>query len=226
MDAKFNRMPTAKKLQIVHLLSGDLWAGAESQTCALLRALATNDRYDLLVVLLNPGKLHDELMAAGVSVALIDESKLSFWQIRHQLRQLLAERHVDLIHAHRYKENTLAVLSRSVCGRPKLVQTVHGLNHPGSGVAGLRMRIYGLLNWALSRFSFDAIVAVSSDIAEVLSRRGLAGKVCTLRNGIDPLALDQLKPDLTLRQELGVAQSDLLVGVCGRFVPVKRYDLF
>ena len=61
-------------LRVVHLLSADLWAGAEVATFHLLRALAARSDVAVRAVLLNAGELARRLEAAGVPVAVEPEA--------------------------------------------------------------------------------------------------------------------------------------------------------
>jgi len=52
-------------LKICHLISGDHWAGAEVMAFQLLSGLNTLPGIDLFVILLNKGRLSDELSKCG-----------------------------------------------------------------------------------------------------------------------------------------------------------------
>jgi len=60
-------------LKIIHILSGDLWAGAEVQAYNLLRQLKPN-KYMVEVILFNKGVLEDNLINSKIDVHIIDES--------------------------------------------------------------------------------------------------------------------------------------------------------
>ena len=58
--------------KIIHILSGDLWAGAEVMAINLLRALTAAGYDRLTAVLLNDGPVAEALRAGGLNVAVID----------------------------------------------------------------------------------------------------------------------------------------------------------
>lgn len=58
-------------MRICHLASGDLWAGAEVQIAALLAALRRFQDIQVTAVLLNEGRLMDELHSTGIPVTLL-----------------------------------------------------------------------------------------------------------------------------------------------------------
>ena len=97
------------RLKIVHLISGDLWAGAETMAYNLLRRLKDYDDLDISVILFNEGRLADKLRASGLAVCVIDEKLNSFRKIVQKVRESIKNYLPDIIHSHRYKENFLDV---------------------------------------------------------------------------------------------------------------------
>lgn len=92
---------------VLHIASGDLWAGAEVQMFTLARALQNDLNIRVNVVLLNHGKLEHELRMAGIRTIVLDESKFNSVRILCQLVRTIRELRPDVIHTHRLKENIL-----------------------------------------------------------------------------------------------------------------------
>ena len=67
-------MNNHSNLTILHIASGDLWAGAEVQLFTLTRTLHCTLGVSVGVVLLNHGKLEDKLREAGIKVIILYES--------------------------------------------------------------------------------------------------------------------------------------------------------
>jgi hypothetical protein len=123
--------PHLTPCRVLHIASGDLWAGAEAQIYQLLCALQA--RPDVLVraVILNPGELAERLRAAGVAVTVLDERSLS---VSGVLRGILREIKVTgagVVHTHRLKENILGSLGAWLSGQALSVRTVHGRPEQG-----------------------------------------------------------------------------------------------
>lgn len=196
--------------RIVHLVSGDLWAGAEAATFHLVTALRDRDEFDLRVLTLNEGVLSDRLREAGIDVDVYPEVQLGFGALVKRIRENV--RSADLVHGHRYKENLLAALSR----RPWLA-THHGRPEPERGTAALRGASYRAIDLIAKRASARAVVAVSSEVAQWLSPRVGRAKVVQIANGISDPATGLAVP----------AWSDrpMRLGVLGRLFPVKGIDL-
>lgn len=204
-------------LKILTLVSGDLWAGAEAMVCNLLRRLKGYENLDLSVILLNQGRLADELRSLSINVQVVDEQKNSFWKIFLKIREIIGSSPPNIIHSHRYKENLLALLISGCCRDIKLVSSQHGLPECYLEKLELNLRIKILSNFlVLSRFF--TTVAVSYDIRSALINRfGFRQKkVEVIHNGIE------LPPCLS---ESGIRSGSFVIGSSGRLFPVKDYQL-
>ena len=60
-----------------HIASGDLWAGAENQVYNIIAGLKKIDDCRVIVIVLNKGRLYNELRKLGVETFLVDEKKVS-----------------------------------------------------------------------------------------------------------------------------------------------------
>ncbi len=60
-------------MRVCHIISGDIWAGAEAQTFSLIKELLSNDEIDISVIIFNEGLLSQKLTASGINVKIIDE---------------------------------------------------------------------------------------------------------------------------------------------------------
>ncbi|MCH2171081.1 glycosyltransferase [Myxococcota bacterium] len=195
---------------ISHLISGDLWAGAEIATLHLLEALNRLAECDVRAVVLNEGTLAGALRKADIETEVVPESSRGFPSLARAVRRALAGS--DLVHAHRYKETALAVLS----GRP-WVATQHGRPEPFSGLGGLRMRAYIGLDLTLKRQLARRVVAVSQEVEDWLRTRIGPGRSIHLGNGIEDPARTISAPDWAKRPGR--------VGILARLTPVKGIEL-
>src|SRR6185436_11195405 len=89
-------------LKICHLISGDLWAGAEVMAFHLLNGLAKLPGIDLFVVLLNNGRLSEELQKASIPTHVVDEGKRSFLEIVWLASKAASDWAPHILHSHRY----------------------------------------------------------------------------------------------------------------------------
>ncbi|MEP1251483.1 glycosyltransferase [Marinobacter sp.] len=114
------------KLVVTHIVSGDLWAGAEVQVYNLCRALKASDQITPTAVVFNDGILHDKLKELGMPVSLADESKLGPWAIARSISAHCKEQESEIVHTHGPKENVLGILGKELARAPRSIRTVHG----------------------------------------------------------------------------------------------------
>jgi len=203
-------------LRICHLISGDLWAGAEAMAFHLLSGLNAIPEIDLFVILLNKGRLSDRLENVGVPTCVLDECKRSFPEIVVSAAKIMRTRAPHILHSHRYKEHLLSYLvSNTLKENAALVSTQHGMPELYGGRMSLLNRLTSHVNYRLLASKFDKTVAVSSDIKESLTRDcGFQTKhLQTIRNGI-------VVPEVRARSG---AKGGFVIGSAGRLVPVKDY---
>jgi len=217
-------MGSDQTIKVCHLASGDLWAGAEVQVSIMCRHLAQRDDLDVRAIILNPGRLADELTAAGIPCTIIDESKHGFRELVDGVGRTLLDSPVDILHTHRYKENIIGAMVKRKCRIKRLVQTIHGMPEPFSGLVGLRAKVYGVLN-SLAMRRFDMFVAVSYDIDEYMAKSWPDEKRTVVHNAVEADNTPPQRSREDVRAELGIPEDAVVVGSAGRMVPVKGYDL-
>lgn len=137
-----------------------------------------------------------------------------------QLRRLVRERGIQVVHSHDYKTDLLA-LALSTMERVAALSTAHGW----SGETRKDRLYYDVNKRTLRRFR--RVIAVSERIRSELLRYGARPeRVVVIPNGIDT---DEFRRDpavaSAMRQRLGVAEGDVVIGAVGRLETVKCYDL-
>jgi glycosyltransferase involved in cell wall biosynthesis len=138
-----------------------------------------------------------------------------------KLKQLIAERQIDVLHAHDYKTDVLAwLLSRATGARA--LATVHGWT---GNSARERLCYYPIDKRVLARF--PRLIAVSSEIARELVKHGAhPSRITTILNAIEPsLFRREAARVASARAALGLDPSDIVIGAVGRLERQKRFDL-
>lgn len=203
-------------MRVMHVISGDLWAGAEAQACTLLTALTQVPGLELHAVLMNDGELARRLRAAAVPVQILDERKLGGPRILSGLRRAMREWRPDVVHTHRTKENVLGSIAGLLSGGVPSVRTVHGATEHAPSLSERMNR------WCGSYLQ-KRLIAVSKDLAGKLSGLYPRERIVVIENGIDVgLIRAQVRPAHVRDMHPAAAH----VGIVGRLVPVKRVDLF
>ena len=217
----------SRPLRVCHVMSADLWAGAEVQVATLASYLATSHEVRLSAVLLNDGPLACELRGLGVEVAVVDERALNGLQIVGLLVSFLRSREIDVVHTHRYKDNLLATVAAKIAGVGHVIRTVHGLREPMQGWSQTKYRAFEWLDrLALWHFA-DVVIAVSAHTAAALKDLGYRPQsLRPIHNGIDMVNIGAARDRVEVRRELGLAADSTLIGTTGRLAAVKAQDDF
>jgi glycosyltransferase involved in cell wall biosynthesis/protein-tyrosine-phosphatase len=221
-DALPRLVAARRRLRVCHIMSADLWAGAEVQVATVASYLVERPDVELTAVLLNEGPLACELRRLGVPVTVIDEQQNSAVRIFIALTRWLRGHPVDVVHTHRWKETVLGAVAARLAGVPGVIRTVHGHREPLQGWPWLKYRIYEALDkWTLLCFA-DRIVAVSRRMAEGLEESGYKPeRVIRIHNGVDLRRVRPVRARDDVRRELGIDPATLLIGTVGRLSPVK-----
>lgn len=230
-------------IKICHIISGDLWAGAEILAYNLLYYLSKKKDVIVEAVLLNHGILEEELKKLGITVYVFDEKNMSFLNILHKTRMILKKEKPEILHSHRYKENILSYLSTintNLRKEVKIISTQHGLP---DGISLMeknkkttsskfieihgdddspknrtrRISIHNINNYVLSHY-FDCTVSVSKEIRDILIEKMKydGRKTICIHNGI-------VMPPSTREEKRG---NIFKIGSAARFFPVKDFSLF
>jgi len=209
-----------KPVVVTHIISGDLWAGAEVQVYNLCKGLIKTQTVRPTAIVFNEGLLSARLRELGVEVEIADETRLGPIGIIRAISAHCRKSDSRVVHTHGFKENILGVLAKDLARVPRSIRTVHG--NPETPLASLQIhkRLIQKLDILLGRFRQDYIVAVSTQLEEFLETR-FPGKVVKIFNFIDFDSLKDQWPKPAKSESEAVS-----IGIVGRLVPVKRVDLF
>ncbi len=208
-----------KKISVCHLISGDLWAGAESQAYSLVREINKCEQVKLKVVTFNYGMLHSRLESLGVDLEIIDESRSYFILLWHLLN-IIKKNKVQILHVHGYKESFLGGIASFFCTKVKIVRTFHGKGLLSSNYRNLLIEKINKL------FFCNHMIAVSADLKKILISLGYDGnKISVIKNGIDTKYI-KLDDAFKIKNDLGIPNNCYIVGTLGRMVSVKGHEYF
>jgi glycosyltransferase involved in cell wall biosynthesis len=200
--------------RVYHIVSGDLWGGAEAVVYHLSRALKALDA-QISIITFNEGRLQESLQEDGIAVSVIDERAHSLFRLAAEARRLVTDTSPVILHSHGYKENMVAFAVSRLNSAVRLVATQHGWPEVYGRRFDLKYRLMNRLNLFVTARFFDRLVCVSEDMKRILIRKsGKAGRRAeVIRNGID------VHTDARERKR----KKAFVIGSCGRFVPVKDY---
>lgn len=215
----------SRALRVLHIASGDLWAGAEVQAFTLMSHLKRMPETEVAAHLMNEGTLADKLRSNGIRVDITDERKVGAVGIFSGLREALRRWQPDVIHTHREKENILACLANRTCRNVPSVRTVHGGSEQSvaAGRPSVRRRLVESADRWCGRVLQQRVISVTSELAGKLLADFPAEKVVVIENGVDLEAVGREQGPAEFR---AADPNATHVGIAGRLVEVKRVDLF
>jgi len=213
-------------VRVLELRSVSGTGGGPDKTILLGAAMSDPERAAVTVAYLRNEQdpafsVDDRARQLGVDYVDIRERHLLDLRAWRQLRQLVRDRRIDVVHGHDYKTNLIALwLGVVTPARPMTTA------HNWSGRSWKERLVYYPADKRIARF-FRAVIAVSAEVRDELRRCGTsADRIVTIPNGIDCRTFRRqpgLAPDV--RRSLGLGTDAAVLGAVGRLGPEKRFDL-
>lgn len=217
---------TAVPIRVLELRSVRGTGGGPEKTILLGTALTDARRFEVTVCYIRDARdgafaIDAWSRSLGIPYLEVRERRSVDPAVLPALRRIVRERRIDIVHAHEYKTDLLALLLARLDG-PIALATAHGW----TGHSWKEQRIYYPGDrWLLARYTH--VIAVSEEIRQVLLSSGArAERVTTVLNGIDPAAFRRdpaRAPEA--RTALGLPADAVVFGAVGRAEPQKRFDL-
>ena len=212
----------AKYPKVMHIVSGLHVGGAEMM---LYRLLSHSRIQNTLVVSLNShGELTKQIRQIGIDVIELDRGSL-FITLK-QLNVLIDQYHPTVLQSWLYRADLLAALA----GWRKKVPVVWNVRQTEVGWVNSQAHIWWVqrLNAVLSRFLPKKIVYCAQAAKESHHAIGYASrKAEVIGNGIDIEKFTfHESVRRSQRQEWNIYNNDILIGMVGRFDPLKNHARF
>jgi glycosyltransferase involved in cell wall biosynthesis len=216
---------TPRRIRVLELRSVTGPGGGPEKTILLGAARADRSRFDIRVCYIRDERdrafdLDARARQLGVDYVEVRERHSLDLGILSALVDIVRDGQVDIVHAHDYKTDAVALYLRRRTGVVPLA-TAHGW----TGSSSRERRIYYPLDrWLLARF--PRVIAVSSEIRQVLLDAGARPeRVTVILNGIDPDAFRRGPNGARMRASLGIPVQAYVIGSVGRAERQKRFDL-
>lgn len=217
-------MTKNNKIHVMHIASGDIWAGAEAQLYTLVKELHESDKVKVSVVLMNYGALEQKIRHEGIDIYIFDETKLNGIKIALNLFRLFHRLRPDVIHTHGKKENVISSFCSLFVSNTVSIRTSHGAPEQSPSPLLIHKWLYNFADWFSGRFLQQRIVAVSDDLKKKLEKHFPEKHISVVQNGLDITAIKRSPPKRELNKSLET--GIFRIGFAGRLVAVKRVDLF
>ncbi|MFA5339164.1 MAG: glycosyltransferase family 4 protein [Candidatus Omnitrophota bacterium] len=227
---------TPKKLKVLRIIARLNVGGPAIHTILLTQAL--NDEYYRSILVTGRVGIDEKDMGylareKGVEPLIIPElgrridpvnDLIALWKMYLIMRR---ER-PDIVHTHTAKAGALGRAAAILAGVPVRIHTFHGHIFE-SYFNSLSAGIFLFIERSLAFFSKYIVVVSETQKKEIIKKYKIAGdekvKVVPLGLELDVLSSIGSRKG-KLRNELGIGNDCVLIGIIGRLVPVKNHRMF
>lgn len=214
-----------------------LIVGGPSHNVTLLTAyLSPEFETKLLVGKKDPAEkdatyIADQLGLVPVEIKEMRRSILPFYDIiaYYRIKKIIQEYKPDVVHTHASKSGAIGRLAAKSCNVPLVVHTFHGHVFHSYFTPFMSKIIVRFERFFAKRT--DAIIAISDsqkhELTEVY-KIAPPEKVFTIPLGfnLDKYSVDQDRKKIIFRNKYGFDDSELIIGIVGRLVPIKNHEMF
>jgi glycosyltransferase involved in cell wall biosynthesis len=212
------------EMNILHIITGLNDGGAEAVLYRLIKAC--KEHHHSVVSLMDTGKYGTRLEKIGVPVVCLNmpRGRVTITGLRTLWRVLTQKEH-DIVQTWMYHADFLGGVLARLAGVHRIFWGIHNSALEPDNSKYKTIGIARVNGW-LSRWIPTAIVCCAERARETHRALGYASeKLIVIPNGYD---LSSFKPDnaarMRLRTEWGVTDGMSLLGMVGRFHPVKDYE--
>jgi glycosyltransferase involved in cell wall biosynthesis len=216
----------SRRINVLELRSVTGAGGGPEKTILVGAEQANRERFNVTVCYIRDARdgayqIDNRAGAMAVDYVEITERHSFDRTVWPRLAALVRDRGIDIVHAHEYKTDLLALLLARQRGIVPLA-TAHGWTGQS---ARERLIYYPLDKRLLARYPH--VLAVSSDIKHTLVRHGARPeRITVVLNSIDPRTFRRdRRQEAAARVALGLTTRHAVVGAVGRLERQKRFDL-
>jgi glycosyltransferase involved in cell wall biosynthesis len=215
-------------IQVMHVITSLNIGGAELMLERLIEAHSGNPDYRHTVVSLKTaGKVGEQLKAMGIEVQAVEmHSLVDFPRALWHLVRLIRRRRPDVVQTWLYHADLLGGLAARLAGNRHVIWGVRCTAIPQRGLSLTRMVVW--LCSLLSQLLPMVIVCCAESARTAHAKKGYAQrKMIVISNGYN-LRLFNGNPNLRqqARAAFGFGDDEVIVGVVGRFDPLKDFRNF
>jgi glycosyltransferase involved in cell wall biosynthesis len=206
------------KYTILYLHETAQVSGAENSLFNLVNKI-DRERFNPVFACPCPGPFPEKLAAAGIKVFPVSFPAvrliLGVWPTVNKIQQIIKGREVKLIHSNSIRTHIYA----SLLGRLNRIPVIwHQRNLITNEIIDPD-RLFSFLP--------DKIICNSNAVAKRFLKRGrLSDKVQVVFNGVDTEKFNPAINADTLKEELGIAREEIVVGITSRFNLSKGHEAF
>ena len=206
---------------ICHVLhSFDKIGGLENGVVNLVNNLPESVFIHVICALTEVGEIRDRVSCQNIRYCSLKKPDRNDITIPFKLSSSFRKEHADVVHMRNWGTMLEGYVAARMAGVEKVVYSEHG-RHYDDLEENKRMKTM------IKKYIFnhvDSMVCVSPELRDEMSKLyGIRRDITVIVNGVDT---NRFRPgaDSTLRQELGLAETDFIVGTVGRLAKGKGFD--
>jgi len=213
---------------VVHIITGLSSGGAEITLYKLLSRV-NRERFSAVVVsLIDRGTLGDRIEALGIPVHTIGMkpgmlTPTAIWRLLHTVRQLKP----DLVQGWMYHGNLAAQLSSIfLLHKVPVLWSIHNSIYSLTFEKKMTASVIRL-GASLSKFPNNIVFVSRTSKSQHETLGYCSQNSCVIPNGFDTsLFIPSVAARLAVRSELGLSKKTFLIGIIGRYHPMKDHANF
>ena len=214
------------KIRVLYLVDNLSFGGGE-RGCGQLSTGLNRDRFQTCLAAHPGGKLEEIVRQGGIQFFPLDMSRKFNFTTWRQLRGLISENGINIVHSEGMRADFLARLACRNIPSTAVICTVAMLIE-GYDVSPLKKIVYKIADRFSSRYVTHYIAVSKALKQRLVGELGIpADRVSVIYNGVE---LDQYNPNLytsdDARRSLGIPDGGPLVGTIGRLVYQKNFSCF
>lgn len=210
------------RLNILQVVNSLHWHAIGNYALALSKGLKDRGHKVIFITLPN-SLLINRAEEAGLRV--ITNLKLNHYHPAYflkdvkRLMKLLNEEEIDVLNVHESYGFAISCLAAKLSRRPIALIRTRGTFMPPKGHP---------VNRYLHNSLTDKVIVTSEFMQRLCLKhlRGQSSHYLLIYGGVDIEQLKLCPPDLKLKQGLSIGEDDLVIGIIGRFDPIKGYPYF
>jgi len=226
------------KIKVLHIITRVVNGGADENTLFTINGLNKNEyKIDLLA-----GSESEKEILERISL----ENNITFYQIDSLVRdislhndikalfkiyKIIKENNYDIIHTHIAKAGVLGRIAARMAGVPHIIHGVHGITFPDQ-INIFKRELFKNIERICGLFT-DEFITVGDDMKQkyINAKVGKPEDYTTIRSGMElsqfiNAADNEQKKIINLKEDLGLKDDDLLIGMVSKLEKRKGYKYF
>jgi len=226
------------KIKVLHIITRVVNGGADENTLFTINGL-NKDEYEIDLL---AGSESEKEILERISL----ENNITFYQIDSLVRnislhndikalfkiyKIIKENNYDIVHTHIAKAGVLGRIAAKIAGVPHIIHGVHGITFPDQ-INIFKRELFKNIERLCGLFT-DKFITVGDDMKQkyINAKVGNPKDYTTIRSGMElsqfiNAADNEQKKILSLKEDLGLKDDDLLIGMVSKLEKRKGYKYF